>query len=152
MSLMKRSDIRRWVGIASAAGLALAVASPAAASPETLKRSVGNILFAPLDILFAPISAGKILYTNMRDIDDSQWVRIIYPIPGFAWLTGVNIGGGVLREVTGLLELIPGIGLAFLEADLDPLMAPVERGEALVDVETDVLNVKFGMNYTAIPY
>ena len=152
MSLLKRSDIRRWVGIASALGLALSVASPAAASPETLKRAVGNIIFAPLDLVFAPAVAGKIIYTNMRDIDDSQWVRIVYPIPGFFWVTGVTIGGGIIREITGLIELLPGIGLAFLEADLDPLFAPIERGEALVDVETEVLNIKFGMNYTSIPY
>lgn len=152
MSLLNDSHIRRWVGIACALGLALSVASPVAASPETLKRSVGNILFAPLDIVFAPAMAGKILYTNMRDIDDSPWVRIVYPIPGYFWLTGITIGAGVLREVTGLIELIPGLGLVFLEADLHPLFAPVERGEALVDVETDYLNIKFGMNYTAIPY
>lgn len=152
MSLLKRSHIRRWVGIASALGLALSVASPAAASPETLKRAVGNILFAPLDMALAPATAGRILYTNMRDIDDSQWVRIVYPLPGFVWLMGVTIGGGMIREVTGLLELIPGLGLVFLEADLDPLLAPVERGDALVDIENDFLNIKFGMNYTAIPY
>ena len=65
MSLLKRSRIRRWVGIASALGLALSVASPAAASPETLKRSIGNILFAPLDMLLAPATAGKT--TGMAD-------------------------------------------------------------------------------------
>jgi hypothetical protein len=113
---------------------------------------MGNILFAPLDIVLAPAAAGKIIYQNMRDIDDSQWVRIVYPVPGFVWVTGVTIGAGVLREVTGLIELLPGLGLLFMEADLDPLFAPVERGEALVDVETEVLNIKFGMNYTSVPY
>ena len=152
MSLLKRCHIRRWVGIASALGLALSVASPAAASPETLKRAIGNILFAPLDMVLAPAVAGKIVYTNLRDIDDSLWVRIIYPLPGFVWVTGVTIGGGILREVTGLIELLPGIGLVFSETDLDPLFAPVERADALVDVETDVLNIKFGMNYTGAAY
>ncbi len=152
MTLLNRFHIRRWVGVASALGLALAVASPAAASPETLKRSVGNILFAPLDIVLSPAVAGKIIYTNMREIDDSQWVRIVYPLPGFVWVTGVTIGGGIIREITGLIELIPGLGLAFLEADLDPLFAPGERAEALVDVQTVVVNIKFGMNYTAAPY
>jgi hypothetical protein len=88
----------------------------------------------------------------MRDIDDSQWVRIVYPLPGYVWTTGIQIGASVLREITGLIELLPGLGLVFFEADLDPLYAPVERGEALVDVETPVLNIKFGMNYTSVPY
>lgn len=152
MSLLNRSHRQRWVGIPLALGLALSVASPATASPETLKRSVGNILFAPLDIVFSPVVAGRIIYNNMRDIEDSPWVRIFYPIPGYAWVTGVTIGGGILREVTGLIELVPGLGLVFLEADLDPLYAPVERGSALVDVDTPVVTIKFGMNYTAVPY
>jgi hypothetical protein len=33
------------------------------------------------------------------------------------------------------------------EADLDPLFSPVEKSDALVDEETPVLNVKFGVNY-----
>jgi len=152
VSSSKRSNIRRWLGVAAGLALALSITTPATASPATLKRSVENILFAPLDLVFAPVMAGKIIYTNMRDIDDSQWVRIVYPVPGWVWVTGVEIGGGILREVTGLIELVPGLGLVFLEADLDPLFAPVERGEALVDVENDYLNVKFGMNYTAVPY
>jgi hypothetical protein len=143
---------RRWAVCLAGPALALAIAAPAEASPETLKRSVGNILFAPLDIALAPIVAARIVYTNMRDIDDSQWVRIVYPLPGYVWTTGVELGGGILREVTGLIELLPGLGLVFFEADLDPQYAPVERGEALVDLETPPLNVKFGMNYTSVPY
>jgi len=144
--------VGRWAVWLAASALALAIAAPVQASPETLKRSVGNIIFAPLDIALAPIVAARIIYTNMRDIDDSQWVRIVYPLPGYVWTTGVQIGGGILREVTGLIELIPGLGLVFFEADIDPLYAPVERGEALVDVETPPLNVKFGVNYTSVPY
>ncbi len=131
--------------------LALAAASPASASPETLKRSASNILFAPLDIALAPVVAGQIIYTNLREIDDSRWVRIVFPLPGYVWVLGVGIGASVLREVTGLIELLPGLGLLFFDADLDPLYHPVERGDALVDVETKVLNVKFGVNYISIP-
>ena len=146
------TTVRRVAALVAGLALTLALAAPAQASPETLKRSAGNIIFAPLDIILAPIVAARIIYTNMRDIDDSQWVRIVYPLPGYVWTTGVQIGAGVLREVTGLIELIPGLGLVFFEADLDPLYAPVERGEALVDFETPPLNVKFGMNYTSVPY
>lgn len=127
-------------------------APPASASPETLKRSMGNILFAPFDVALAPIVAGRIIYTNLRDIEDSRWVRIVYPLPGYVWTMGIQFGGGILREVTGLIELLPGLGLVFLEADLDPLYDPVERGEALVDVQTPPLNIKFGVNYTSVPY
>jgi hypothetical protein len=59
----------------------------------------------------------------------------------------VQIGAGAIREIAGLLELVPGLGLLFFDADLDPLFGPVERNDALVDLETPPLNIKFGVNY-----
>jgi hypothetical protein len=131
--------------------LALFASTPALATPETLKRSAGNILFAPFDIAASPFTAGKALYTNLQEIDDAQWKRIVFPIPGYIWILGTQIGGGAIREIAGLLELVPGLGLLFFDADLDPLFGPVERNEALVDVETPPLNIKFGVNYVASP-
>jgi len=134
-----------------AAALALLASTPAAATPQTLKRSVGNILFAPFDIAASPVTAGKALYTNLRAVDDSSWVRIVFPIPGYVWILGVQIGGGAIREIAGLLELVPGLGLLFFDADLDPLYDLVERNDALLDLETPPLNLKFGVNYVASP-
>jgi hypothetical protein len=134
-----------------AATLVVFAPTPASATPETLKRSAGNILFAPFDIATSPITAGKALYKNMQEVDDARWKRIVFPIPGYVWLLGVQIGGGAIREIAGLLELVPGLGLLFFEPDLDPLFDPVERNEALVDVETPPLNIKFGVNYVAFP-
>jgi hypothetical protein len=134
-----------------ASTLALFASTPASATPETLKRSVGNILFAPLDIAASPVTAGRALYTNLREVDDAQWKRIVFPIPGYAWILGVQIGGGAIREIAGLLELVPGLGLLFFDADLDPLYDLVERNDALVDLETPPLNIKFGVNYVASP-
>jgi hypothetical protein len=134
-----------------ASTLALFASTPASATPETLKRSVGNIAFAPFDIAASPVTAGVALYTNLREIDDSSWVRIVFPIPGYVWILGVQIGGGAIREIAGLLELVPGLGLLFFDADLDPLYDLVERNDALVDLETPPLNIKFGVNYVASP-
>jgi len=125
--------------------------APAAASPETLKRSAGNILFAPFDIAASPVAAGVALYTNLREVDDPAWMRIAFPLPGYVWMLGVQIGGGALREIAGLLELVPGLGLLCFDADLDPLFDPVERNEALVDRGTPPLRIKFGVNYVASP-
>ncbi len=141
---------RRLAKLGAFLTLALAVAPPASASPETLKRSTSNILFAPLDVVLSPVVAGQIIYTNLREIDDSRWVRIAYPVPGYVWILGVELGASVLREVTGLIELLPGIGLLFFDADLDPLYHPVERGTALVDEQTKLLNIKFGVDYISV--
>jgi hypothetical protein len=151
VSVFDYSPTRRFAKFAALLTVALAIAPPASASPETLKRSTSNILFAPLDVVLSPVVAGQIIYTNLREIDDSRWVRIAYPVPGYVWILGVELGASILREVTGLIELLPGIGLLFFDADLDPLYHPVERGDALVDEETKLLNVKFGVDYISVP-
>jgi hypothetical protein len=135
----------------STAALALFVATPASANPETLKRSVSNILFAPFDIAVSPATAGKALATNLRETDDAKWKQIVFPIPGYVWILGVQIGGGAIREIAGLLEFVPGLVLLFFDADLDPLFDPAERNEALMDRDTPPLNLKIGVNYVASP-
>ena len=136
---------------AGAAALALAgalvAAPPAGASPETLKRSMSNMLMGPLDIVFAPVVGSRTVYRNIQDIDDSMWVRVFYAVPGVAWNTTLQAGSGIIRCMTGVIELLPGLGLLFFEADLDPIFAPPEKADALVDRETPILNVKFGVDY-----
>jgi hypothetical protein len=146
------SSIRRLCACGAVALLLLATASPAAASPETLRRSMSNILFSPLDIALSPVVAANSIYRNLNDIDDSLGVRIAYPLPGFVWNTGLTIGAGGLRMLTGLLELVPGLILLPFETDMDPLFAPGEKADALVDVETPPLAVKFGIDYSSVPY
>jgi hypothetical protein len=146
------SSIRRFCACGSVAVLLFAAASPAAASSETLKRSVGNILFAPLDIALSPIVAARSIYRNLNDIGDSVGVRVVYTVPGFAWNTGLQIGAGAIRELAGLLELVPGLVLLPFEADMDPLFAPAEKAAALVDIETPPINIKFGVDYTSVAY
>ena len=130
-------------------GAALLAAAPAQATPETLKRAVSNILFAPLDVALAPVVGAKTVYDGVRFIDDSLGVRIFYPIPGVIWNTGIVAGVGVIREMTGLIELIPGLLLFFSKDDLDPLLDPAESTDALVDIPNDFLPIRFGVLYTA---
>jgi hypothetical protein len=128
------------------------VSSPAFASPATLKRSVENLTQWPLDLVLSPVVAGKTVYTNLQDIDDSNAVRVAYPVPGFAWVTFVQMGAACLRGVTGVLEFLPGLGLLFFETDLDPLFDPVEDNEALVNFENPVYHFRFGVSYTSSGY
>ncbi|MDJ0788584.1 MAG: hypothetical protein QNK05_17390 [Myxococcota bacterium] len=123
-------------------------ALPAAATPDTLKRSIENLTQWPGDIILAPVTSTLSIYNNLRDIDDSLGVRIAYPLPGWIWNTMVNVGAGVLRGLTGVLELIPGLVLLFTEADMDPLFDPADENEALVDFENGIYDIKFGVDYT----
>jgi hypothetical protein len=128
-------------------------AAPAAeASPATLKRSVENIVLAPLDVVLSPAVAGKTLYTGLRDIDDSPAVRIAYPAPGFVWLTAVQAGAGVIRLVTGVFEFVPGLILLPFDADMDPLFDPADENDAIVNFETPVFDFRFGIDYTTSSY
>jgi hypothetical protein len=126
--------------------------SPASASPETLKRSIGNIMFSPVDFVLSPVVATHTIYNNLRDVDDSVGVRVVYLIPGIAWNTTIQAMAAGVRMITGLIEVVPGIGLFFFRADLDPIYAPIERGNALIDTDTPVVRVKFGVDYMTVPY
>ena len=141
-------SIRRGL-IVAAASLALltAASAPAAASPETIKRSLTNMLFGPLDIVLSPITGTRSVYNNLRDIDDTLGVQIFFTIPGVAWNIAYVLGGGVIRTFTGGLEFIPGLVLIPFEADMDPLFAPPEKADALIDEEYDLMTVKIGINY-----
>jgi len=131
---------------------ALLAASPAAATYETLKRSLGNIVFAPFDMALSPVVATNTIYNNLRDVDDSLGVRLAYVPVGVCWNTGVQAMSAVVREISGLLEFVPGLIVLPLEADVDPIYAPVERGDALLNVDTTPLRVKMGVDYTTVPY
>jgi len=142
---------RLWV--ATSLGLIL-LAAPAAATTATLTRGLTNIIGGPLDIALAPVSSAVGIYTNLQEIDDSPWVRRVYPIPAFFYAQGLQVGCGVIRAVTGVLELIPGIPLAFMDADVDPLFDPVDDAVALVEIDTPIMDepFRFGINYTTPAY
>lgn len=145
--LISVRSARRGLVAAVAALALLASAAPASASPETIKRSMSNMLFGPLDVVLSPIVGTRSVYNNLRDIDDTMGVRIFYTIPGVAWNIAFVLGGGVVRTFTGGLELIPGLILIPFEADMDPIFAPPQRADALIDEETDFMTVKIGINY-----
>ena len=131
-------------GVALLAGLA----GPASASPETLKRSVSNLMFGPLDVVFTPVVAARSVYHNLQNVDDTMGVRVFYAVPGYVWNMGVQIGAGTVRVLAGAIEFVPGLGLLFFDADLDPLFSPVDKSAALVDYDTPPLHCKFGITYT----
>lgn len=118
------------------------------ATGATLKRSVSNMLMAPLDIATAPVTSVRILVNGFQTQDDSTLKRAVYVVPGFVFLNLLTVGGSVLREVSGVLELVPGIVLVASKSDLQPLFAPTNDAAALVDADIVVLRIKFGLDYT----
>ncbi len=148
MSLLRR----RLAAALAAFALVALLPGAAGAGTETLKRSVGNMLQSPLDLALSPVVAGRSIYHNLQEIEDTTAVRIAYPVPGFVWNTMVQAGAALIRGITGVIEFVPGLILLPFDSEMDPLFDPVERNEALVDYETPVLWVKFGIDYTSVPY
>jgi hypothetical protein len=164
--LLTRSAPRRAAPALALLALVAILPGAAGASPATIQRSVSNILLGPIDIVLSPVVALVTEIDNLQNIDDTPGVRVAYAVPGYFWLTGVQLGAGALRIGTGFIELVPGLALWFFpNTDLDPLYDPVDRGNAIVDFQNPLyespawvsyvpltmpvtLNLKFGVNYT----
>lgn len=139
------------VALALALLASIAVPGTARAGGETIKRSFENMLQAPFDLALSPVVAGKSLYTNLRDQSDSTAVRWAYPVPGYFWLTGVQMGASVLRGISGVLTFPIGVALLPFDYELPVLFDPADRGAALVDKDTPPFHFKFGIDYTSPP-
>ena len=92
----------------------------------------------------------KSVYDGLIEIDDSLGVRLFYTIPAVPWNTGIVILTGGVRAAYGLLTFPIGIGLFASETDLDPLFAPVENSDSIIDLETPWLWFRAGMYYTVM--
>jgi hypothetical protein len=140
---------RLSIVLAVLAVLGLLQPTRALAGGETLKRAVGNLTQGPLDIALAPAAAGVQIWHNLHNIEDTTAVRVAYTAPGFLWITGLNAFAGVIRVVAGGFELLPGMGLLFTDREMTPLYAPAEKADALVQYDTRIYPVKFGVEYGA---
>lgn len=140
---------RRTLRVVALAALGIGLAMPAQAGTATLRRSIQNIVFAPFDLVLSPVVGVQSVRKGLRDEDDSRGVVIAYTVPGVFWQTGVQAGTSVLREVAGLLELLPGIFLLPFETELDPIFDLPEQREALLDYEIPAFRVRAGVDYVS---
>ena len=126
-------------------------AASAAAQPVMFKRSAENMLMGPLDALVAPYTAWTTLDQNMEELN-STGAKVATAIVGipYNWGTYVVLGG--FRFAAGVFEFPIGLVLwpvnAFHKVELGPFFDASESG-ALVDVETPVLDFKFGGRWLA---
>jgi hypothetical protein len=111
----------------------LAAPGSASASPDILRRSIENIVTAPLDVVLAPVNGWIALRANLPHVSDSPTQRRVYAVPGYLGLTLMHVGTGVLRAVSGVAQLPPGIALFAFDTELPPRFDPFRQGSALVD-------------------
>jgi hypothetical protein len=133
-----------------AAGVALLAAGSASATTSVIKRSFENMPQGVVDMALSPVTAGTSVYNNMTTIEDTTAVRVAYAVPGYFWNVMCNFGGGIIRSLTGVMELPAGLVLLFSDADMEPLFDPAEDNEALLtyDQFEDIYRLKVGVDYT----
>ena len=152
MGIVKLGDrtARRGRRLLLVLALALLAAAPAAATTTVLKRSFENMPQGLGDVLLAPYTSGHSIYQNMTTIQDTTAVRVAYVVPGYVWNVMCNFGGGLIRSMTGVMELPVGLFLLFSDAEMEPLFDPVEDNEAVFvyDEHEDIYRVKVGVYYT----
>ena len=144
----------RLCAVLTVALLVTTVAAPAAATPQTILRGLGNVVLAPLDALLAPVTTLIGLRQNLANIDDSPGVRLFYPIPAFLYASTLQVGCAWIRAISGAMEVGVGLIVLPLETDIDPLFATVDDADALVEFDIDYMEypLRFGLNYTIASY
>ena len=144
---MMRSRVGSWL---AAAVLSSGLAAPASATTDVIQRSFENMPQGLFDMALSPYTAGRTIYNNLTTIEDTPGVRVAYLVPGYAWNVMCNFGGGMVRSLTGVLELPAGLVLLFSDAEMEPLFDPVEDNSAVItyDAYEDVYRVKLGVDYT----
>jgi hypothetical protein len=145
--------------LAAASLLALVVAvggvlpaRTASADASQLCRSVTTLLLAPTDILLTPYIVPLDMYTGLTEQGD-HWLPVtLGVIPGFAWLTGMQLGGTAIRVVAGAFEFIPGLITLPREKSPSALYTSQDEAEQVYSAEWGPCPIRIGTHYNSIPF
>lgn len=110
------------------------VAYPVAAlaSPDTLRMALANLLEGPVDVVTAPVVAGRTMVHNAGEVGLEPVGPVAYGVLGTVGLTVLQAAWGVVRTASGAVLLLPGLVLfPFEGADLPPEADVFGRGDAL---------------------
>ncbi len=97
-----------------------AAASPAAASPDTIRRALGDTVSGVQDVVLAPFWSGpRATYRNFDSVSDSGWLQGVYAVPGYLGLSLLHASQGALRSVVGVLCIPLGLVMLPFEQDVE---------------------------------
>ena len=149
---MSRFAVRPAAAALALAVALTAVAAPreAAADPAQLCRAGMNLMLFPFDIGLAPMIAAKDEYYGLTEIDDEVLIQIGAAVPGYIYLTGVQMGGGVIRAVAGLIEVLPGIATFFREGTTGAQFRSQDETWQMYSTDFGPCPFRFGSSYNTI--
>lgn len=129
---------------------ALLLAAPSHASPDTFRRAIGNVIQGPLDVALSPALGGLATVRNAPEVADHPVLELLYAPFGWVGLTALQAGNGVMRTVTGALQLVPAVFLFPFEADLPDFLDPFSQGEALVEADNPLADSPPWLKYVPL--
>ena len=153
-----RKETRRGRGsrrIRCTGGLYLAVAltalaSPAYASPETLRVAIEDVVVGVADLGLSPITSARATWRSRAAASDNGLLQALYVVPAWLGWTGLQVVQAGLRVLTGALQLVPGIALFPFPADVPADFNVFRRGELLLDLENPIARTPPWLVYVPI--
>jgi hypothetical protein len=145
--------IARIIGVALPLALVLVLASapkPAYADASGLCRAFSTILFAPTDVVLAPVIAAHDLYYGLTSQGDPLLLQTVGAVPGYLWLLTLQGGGAILRLASGIYEIIPGFFTLFEDGPSTPLNRSQDEAWALYSNDYGPCPVRIGNSYQTI--
>jgi len=127
------SRVRGRLSQAAILFFAFAAAPGAAlASPDTLRMAFANLLQGPVDVVSAPVVAGRTMVHNAGEVGLEPVGPIAYGVLGSLGLTALQVGWGLARTLSGVALMLPGVVLLpFPDVDVPPEADVFSRGDAL---------------------
>ena len=150
---MLRSALRSSAALAVALGLVLA-ATPGTASAEAdasqICRSGMNILLFPFDIALSPFITAKDMHYGLTEVDDEPIIQLVSTVPGYAYLTAVQIGGSVIRLIAAMLEIPGGFVALWTGNASGALYRSQDESWNMYNADFGPCPVRFGVSYNTI--
>ena len=146
---MSSSLLRATLAFALVGILLGAPLGEARADPTQLCRAFSSITLAPTDILFAPYISGRDAYNALSETGEPYklWVSFL---PSYPVFIVIQVGGTVLRIVSGAFEILPGLFSLFAEEAGGPLFAQQDEAPQIYRTELGPCPVRVGTSYWSI--
>ncbi len=143
--------LARVLVLTAAFGLLLG-ASPRSAEADAsqLCRAFSNVVFAPTDLAFGPFIAAKDMHYGLTEIDDPLSIKAIGLAPGYLFLNGLQIGGTIMRVISSVFEIGPGLVTLFQEGSQPVLFRNQDETWALYKNDFGPCPVRIGSSYNTI--
>ncbi len=146
-----RPAARRLCGVGLGIAL-LAAAAGARADATQLCRAFTTLALAPTDVALAPVIATRDLAHGLSAAPgDPLWARVALAPPGWLWLNGLQVLGGMTRSLGGLWDLVPGLLRLGRPGTEPPRYAAARFGRALYQADWGPCPVQIGLSHQDLP-